>query len=63
MLKVNYKNTRIRRDVCSKSTIKGAEQHQLTRVKILFPPTPLILIKCSKNIGRTLNMSITGDFI
>ena len=50
VLKVSNKNTNIRWDIYSKSTIKAAEWHQLTSGKILFLPTPLILIKCSENI-------------
>ena len=60
VLKVNNKNTRTKWKICSKSTIKTTVWQQLTSQKI----TPLILIKCSKNIDRrTLNMSITVEFL
>ena len=45
----------------SKPTTKTAERCQLTCGKALFHSTPLILIKCCKDISR--RMSITRDFL
>ena len=59
MFKVNNKNTRTRREIRSKSTIKEAEQRQLKKGKIIISPTPLICVKYTKIIARkSLDMLI-----